>query len=252
MADSHDTTIPISLRLPSDEAKALAQLVKRLDRADCERLSSRYDGGEERDAMIAGVDKLQRALADAGFRPRWWEPRRMPVHINADDDGFSALISYEDATHIVITIEIPKTALRQGRSLLQALLAIAVAEWRVAAPWAWCPGAVPAFSENRIFDMTDTSVIAPLRSEIKIKDPTGPLRSRRARQKRKAKTAVSAALNTALSGIDNFSNEIKVSDTVSTSGSSVAEPHGIPWSAWPLAVTTIALMGMSLTICQMA
>jgi hypothetical protein len=52
----------------------------------------------------------------------------MPVHINPDDEGFSALISYEDATHIVITIEIPKTALRQARSLLQALLAIAVAE----------------------------------------------------------------------------------------------------------------------------
>jgi hypothetical protein len=48
----------------------LAQLVKRLDRGDCERLSHRYDGGAERDAMIAGIDKLQRALAEAGFAPR--------------------------------------------------------------------------------------------------------------------------------------------------------------------------------------
>jgi hypothetical protein len=95
--------------------------------------------------------------------------------------------------------------------------------------------------------MTDTSVIAALRPEIKIKDPTGPLRSRRARQKRKAKTTVSTTPNTGLSGIEKFSNEIKVSDTVSTPGSSAAEPHRIPWSAWPLAVTTIALMGVSLT-----
>jgi hypothetical protein len=95
--------------------------------------------------------------------------------------------------------------------------------------------------------MTDTSVITPLRPEIKIKDPTGPLRSRRARQKRKAKTTVSTVLNTGLSGIENFSNEIRVSDTVSTPGSSVAEPHRIPWSAWPLAATTIALMGVNLT-----
>jgi hypothetical protein len=32
--------------------------------------SSRYDGGEERDAMLAGIGKLQRALAEAGFAPR--------------------------------------------------------------------------------------------------------------------------------------------------------------------------------------
>jgi len=60
----------ITLDLPPDEAHALAQQVKRLDRGDCERLSHRYDGGAERDAMIAGIDKLQRALAEAGFAPR--------------------------------------------------------------------------------------------------------------------------------------------------------------------------------------
>ena len=60
----------ITLDLPPDEAHALAQLVKRLDRGDCERLSHRYDGGAERDAMIAGIDKLQRALAEARFAPR--------------------------------------------------------------------------------------------------------------------------------------------------------------------------------------
>jgi hypothetical protein len=60
----------IPLDLPLDEARALAQLVKRLDRSDCERLSNRYDGGQDCDAMIASVDKLQRALAEAGFSPR--------------------------------------------------------------------------------------------------------------------------------------------------------------------------------------
>jgi len=60
----------ITLDLTPDEAQALAQLVKRLDRGDCERLSHRHDDGWERDAMIAGIDKLQRALAEAGFAPR--------------------------------------------------------------------------------------------------------------------------------------------------------------------------------------
>ena len=60
----------IVLDMPRDEAMALAQLTKRLDRADCERLSSRYDGGEERDAVVTAVDKLQAALAAAGYSPR--------------------------------------------------------------------------------------------------------------------------------------------------------------------------------------
>jgi hypothetical protein len=60
----------IPLELPADEAMALAQLVKRLGYDDCERLSSPYDGGHERDLMLAGVNKLQRALAAAGFAPR--------------------------------------------------------------------------------------------------------------------------------------------------------------------------------------
>ena len=33
-------------------------------------VSSRYDGGAERDLMFSGIDKLQRALAEAGFAPR--------------------------------------------------------------------------------------------------------------------------------------------------------------------------------------
>jgi len=60
----------VILELPADEARALAQLVKRLGYDDAERLSSRYDGGEERDAMLSGIDKLRRALAEAGFAPR--------------------------------------------------------------------------------------------------------------------------------------------------------------------------------------
>jgi hypothetical protein len=53
-----------------NEAMALAQLVKRLGHDDVERLSSRFDGGHERNLMLAGIDKLQRALAEAGFAPR--------------------------------------------------------------------------------------------------------------------------------------------------------------------------------------
>jgi hypothetical protein len=60
----------ILLELPDDQAMALAQMVKRLGYNDAERLSSRYDGGEERDAMLASIDKLQRALREAGFAPR--------------------------------------------------------------------------------------------------------------------------------------------------------------------------------------
>jgi hypothetical protein len=60
----------ITVELPTDEAKALAQLVKRLGYDDAERLSSQYDGGEERDAMLSGIDKLRRVLAEAGFAPR--------------------------------------------------------------------------------------------------------------------------------------------------------------------------------------
>jgi len=60
----------VTVDLPDDEAMALAQLVKRLGYDDAERLSSRYDGGAERDRMLAGVNKLQRALAEAGFAPR--------------------------------------------------------------------------------------------------------------------------------------------------------------------------------------
>ena len=60
----------VVLELPPEQGHALAQMVKRLGYDDAERLSSRYDGGEERDAMLAGIDKLQRALAKAGFAPR--------------------------------------------------------------------------------------------------------------------------------------------------------------------------------------
>jgi hypothetical protein len=60
----------VLIELPPDEAAALAQLCKRFTHDNAERLSSRYDGGEERDAMLAGIDKLQRALREAGFAPR--------------------------------------------------------------------------------------------------------------------------------------------------------------------------------------
>ena len=60
----------IPLELDADEAMALAQLTKRIGYDGCERLSSRYDGGAECHAMLASIDKLRRALCEAGFAPR--------------------------------------------------------------------------------------------------------------------------------------------------------------------------------------
>jgi hypothetical protein len=60
----------IVLELPPDEARALAQFVKRTGFDDCQRLGSRYDGGEEADAMWQAILKLQQALKDSGFNPR--------------------------------------------------------------------------------------------------------------------------------------------------------------------------------------
>jgi hypothetical protein len=60
----------IPLELPDDEAMALAQLTKRIGYDDCERLSDRHDGGTECHAMLASIDKLRRALCEAGFAPR--------------------------------------------------------------------------------------------------------------------------------------------------------------------------------------
>jgi hypothetical protein len=60
----------IILELPDESGHGPGPVAKRLGYDDAERLSSRYDGGEERDAMLTGIDKLQRALAEAGFAPR--------------------------------------------------------------------------------------------------------------------------------------------------------------------------------------
>ena len=60
----------ILLELARDEAMALAELAKRFTHDDAVRFSNRHDGGRERDAMLAGIDKLQRALREAGFAPR--------------------------------------------------------------------------------------------------------------------------------------------------------------------------------------
>jgi hypothetical protein len=60
----------IKLTLSDREAMALAQMVKRFSYQDAVKLSTPHDGGKERDAMIAGVCSLQRALNAAGFNPR--------------------------------------------------------------------------------------------------------------------------------------------------------------------------------------
>ncbi len=62
--------IKIILDLPPDEARALAQFIKRTGFDDCKRLGNRYDGGAEAEEMWAAIQKLQRALREAGFAPR--------------------------------------------------------------------------------------------------------------------------------------------------------------------------------------
>ena len=65
--------IIITLRMPEDEALALAQLVKRIDYDTCGRLSSRHDrygGRTEQDTIWSAFAILQRDLAAAGFNPR--------------------------------------------------------------------------------------------------------------------------------------------------------------------------------------
>ena len=71
MADSYP--IPIPLPLPRDEAMALAQFTKRIDRDTVSRFAGMfelYDSGTEADVMWSGVNLLRSALAQAGFAPR--------------------------------------------------------------------------------------------------------------------------------------------------------------------------------------
>jgi hypothetical protein len=51
-------TIDIPLCLPRDEARALAQFVKRTGHDDCQRLGNRHDGGVEAEQMWSAVQKL--------------------------------------------------------------------------------------------------------------------------------------------------------------------------------------------------
>jgi hypothetical protein len=62
--------IRVLLQLPPDEARSLAQFVKRLGPDDCRRLANRYDGGAEAEEMWEAIQKLQQALKEAGFAPR--------------------------------------------------------------------------------------------------------------------------------------------------------------------------------------
>ena len=73
MSQADNETITIPLRLPSDEATALSQLIKRIDYDTVGRLTSRFDhyhGRTEQDTAWSAVHMLQSALAEAGFNPR--------------------------------------------------------------------------------------------------------------------------------------------------------------------------------------
>ena len=71
MAGSETTTIP--LELPPDEARALAQFVKRIDYETCARFASittTYGRRSEGDVMWSAICMLQRQLGEAGIAPR--------------------------------------------------------------------------------------------------------------------------------------------------------------------------------------
>jgi len=71
MAGPETTTIP--LELPRDEARALAQIVKRIDYNMCAKWSSMtrmYGPRSEHDVMWSAVCMLERQLGEAGFEAR--------------------------------------------------------------------------------------------------------------------------------------------------------------------------------------
>ncbi len=63
-------TVHIALTMEDEEAWALAQLCKRFTWEDSVRLSDHYDGGTERDSMLAAVCQVSRALTEQGINPR--------------------------------------------------------------------------------------------------------------------------------------------------------------------------------------
>jgi hypothetical protein len=69
MAESQSTTIP--LELPREEARAFAQVIKRIDYNLCAKWSSMtrtYNSTRsEHDVMWSAVCMLERQLAEAGF-----------------------------------------------------------------------------------------------------------------------------------------------------------------------------------------
>jgi hypothetical protein len=97
--------------------------------------------------------------------------------------------------------------------------------------------------------MTDATVTtlrpaSPAKQEAprrKSRDVTGPLPSRRARQRRKV--LPSPPIGPAAAQIEK-PNEVKADDTVAPA---LDVSHRVPWSVWPLAGTTVGLMAVSLT-----
>lgn len=70
-ADKNASMIP--LELPSNEAAAFSQLVKRIDYDTVGRFAAvtvTYDGRSEHDSMWCAVNMLREQLAEAGFAPR--------------------------------------------------------------------------------------------------------------------------------------------------------------------------------------
>lgn len=62
-----NSAVMIELSMTDEQAEAVAQLCKRIALSDCRQLSANDDEAYQ---MQAGLNELQKALADAGYSPR--------------------------------------------------------------------------------------------------------------------------------------------------------------------------------------
>jgi hypothetical protein len=105
-------------------------------------------------------------------------------------------------------------------------------------------------SKGAVMTIQETNVVTPLLPKTKSRDNTAALRQRRSRTKRKPSVTPQAGKPVQISGL---ANEIKADVTVAPARRHDADVTPaparafVPWSVWPLAVTTVGLMAVSLT-----
>jgi hypothetical protein len=132
MTKKHSTDSPPAPQTPEGLSALAERLVHHADNVRNPAATPMAEDMREASRIIAKwlVEVIQGTTDDAA-RTRLTKLMGgawVPVYINPDDDGLAPMITYEDATHIVVTLEIPKATLRKMQRFIQALLAITVAE----------------------------------------------------------------------------------------------------------------------------